>query len=759
MNVNDILKTENQCVEEHRPACGATCPLHVDIREIIRSLKSNSIAQASQIWQTQSYFPRLIGKTCNAPCEKKCKRIDIDQSVAIHNLEKYLVEKNLFKTVKIDPYIELRQKIAVIGGDLSGLTAAWFLCEKGFKVTVFEANDMLCKDLANHPDITAEDIELDLVPITNSNIEIKLNTEIGKDITYDEILETFDGVYICGKRNLPVPVDIDEDTYQCNANEKIFLGGHALHGDLELSTALLAAEGKIAGISLDRFVKSVSLTAGRKQEGPYETSLHVITKDYPEIPRVEPQGKIFTDAEMKEEIERCIDCRCMECVKQCKFLEKYKRYPKKYIRHIFNTVNLVGGGLRSGRELVLSCTLCGLCSEICPNAIPMADVSLTSRQALIKKNELPEGHFDFPVRDMLFSNSDEFSMAKHQPDHDSSKYLFFPGCQLSATMPQYVEPTYKHLTEVLDGGVGIFLGCCGAPAHWSGRIETSEQTMEQLKQVWEAMGKPIMVVACSTCYKQFEDNFPDVEIKSLWEILAEKGLPNVERSTDKPKQIAVHDSCTARYNNEILDSIRTILDKCNYEESPLEYSREKTKCCGYGGLVFYGNKEVALETIKARTEESDLPYVAYCSVCRDFLVKAGKPTWHILDIIFGNDSDDKSTEIGANLSQKEVNRSRLKQDLLKNIWQEDFAPRVDLNLKFSEGVLERMEDRLITANNVSETIKNAEASGKKLIRPADKHFIAHYRKTLVTYWVEYTVEDGYYQVYNAYCHRLQINED
>ncbi len=758
MDVNDILKTENQCVEEHRPACGAACPLHVDMRGIIRALRKKDLSTAARLWQTQSFFPRLIAKTCSAPCEQVCKRIEIDSSVAIHHLENYLVAQNRFSSVTIDPYIEMKQKIAIVGGDISGMLAAWFLCEKGFQITVFEKNNQLCQNLLDYPDVTQEDIDLDLAPIIGANIDIKLQTEVGKDISYEQLLTEFAGIYICGKRNMPVSAKIDSETHQSLENEKIFIGGQALHQGEEISTTLAASEGRSAGISLDRFVKEVSLTAGRKQEKPYETQLHTVTKDFPPIPRQEPTQRIFTEQEMLDAAERCIDCRCMECVKQCKFLQKFKKYPKKYIRHIYNTVNLVGSGLRSGRDLVISCSLCGLCAEICPNAIPMADVCLTSRQVLTAKNELPPGHFDFPVRDMLFSNSDEFSMAKHQPGHTASRYLFFPGCQLAATMPQYVEPMYRHLTEILSDGVGLFLGCCGAPAHWSGRLDVSEKTMAQLRRVWEEMGKPIMVVACSTCYKQFQDYFPDMKIQSLWRILAEKGLPAAPAHEGITK-VAVHDSCTARYQNEILDNVRKILTERGYQEVPLEYSREKTKCCGYGGLVFYGNKEVALETIQERIQESPLPYIAYCSVCRDYLVRAGKPTWHILDIIFGKDSLETAETRGANLSEKIVNRTKLKQQLLQNIWQEKFTPPADLELKFSDGVLDRMETRLITARNVSDTIRQAEETGKKLVRPADGHFIAHDRKTLVTYWVEYTVENGYYQVYNAYCHRMRVNED
>ena len=121
MDVNDILKTENQCVEEHRPACGAACPLHVDMRGIIRALRKKDLSTAVRLWQTQSFFPRLIAKTCSAPCEQVCKRIEIDSSVAIHHLENYLVAQNRFSSVAIDPYIEMKQKIAIVGGDISGM--------------------------------------------------------------------------------------------------------------------------------------------------------------------------------------------------------------------------------------------------------------------------------------------------------------------------------------------------------------------------------------------------------------------------------------------------------------------------------------------------------------------------------------------------------------------------------------------------------------------------------------------------------------
>ncbi len=75
---------------------------------------------------------------------------------------------------------------------------------------------------------------------------------------------------------------------------------------------------------------------------------------------------------------------------------------------------------------------------------------------------------------MESSNADSTAIARNQPGYDSSSYLFFPGCQLAASAPDNVERAYRYLAERLSGGVGLMLGCCGAPAAWAGRQELFE---------------------------------------------------------------------------------------------------------------------------------------------------------------------------------------------------------------------------------------------------------------------------------------------
>ncbi|MBO1719084.1 heterodisulfide reductase-related iron-sulfur binding cluster, partial [Bacteroides xylanisolvens] len=65
--------------------------------------------------------------------------------------------------------------------------------------------------------------------------------------------------------------------------------------------------------------------------------------------------------------------------------------------------------------------------------------------------------------------------------YNEVKYVFYPGCQLSASQPEYIEKTYKYLISNIKRGVGIFLGCCGAPADWSGRQDLMKLNVENIR--------------------------------------------------------------------------------------------------------------------------------------------------------------------------------------------------------------------------------------------------------------------------------------
>ena len=82
---------------------------------------------------------------------------------------------------------------------------------------------------------------------------------------------------------------------------------------------------------------------------------------------------------------------------------------------------------------------------------------------------MPPSAHEFALEDMRFSLSEFCILSRHQPGTSTSRFLFYPGCQLAGSAPEAVKNTYRFLCEQMVGGVGLMLGCCGIPAHWAGQ--------------------------------------------------------------------------------------------------------------------------------------------------------------------------------------------------------------------------------------------------------------------------------------------------
>jgi hypothetical protein len=334
--------------------------------------------------------------------------------------------------------------------------------------------------------------------------------------------------------------------------------------------------------------------------------------------------------------------------------------------------------------------------------------------------------------------------------------VFFPGCQLSGSDPQHVAAAYGYLQSNLSGGVGLWLGCCGAPAEWAGRIDLMQASLDSFQVQYDAMEKPSVVLACSTCYQVFKTHLPDVALVSLWEVFDEHGLPESPPAS-LTNMVSIHDPCTTRHEPQMHESVRRIVGQLGYAIDELELSRERTTCCSYGGLMWFANRDLAQNVIQRRINENQTDYVTYCAMCRDFFATQGKRTLHLLDLIFGEEQTSR-----PGYSQRRENRVRLKRTLLNTLWGETVTGQEDyesIKVTVSKDILARLEERLILVADVQQVIAYAERTGSWLLNPQTGHRLAHHRPATVTYWVEYTREEDTYIIFNAYCHRMDVAED
>jgi glutamate synthase (NADPH/NADH) small chain len=784
MDQKDLHEQENRCIQEHAPACTAACPAHVDVRGLLSEISGGNFNAAYKLYRKAVPFPGIISQICDQPCKEVCLRKELGGAIEIAALERSCVEFGSKEVEPVKPLPRKSKKVAVIGAGISGLTVAYDLARKGWGVVVYESTDHIGGSLWQIPSdrLSRDRIIHDCRAVEELGIEIRLNSVVGRsggnghNTILTRLCDEYDAVYLgIGPHSSDITdLKLDENgqiaynpiTFQTSI-EKVFAGGEVLlvsvkfpRQEIHHSSIKSVSDGRRAATSIDRFLQNVSLTAARINEGPYATGLFTNITGIPiQTPLIAASSTTSYNPEAAEtEAERCIQCECMECVKVCEYLKHYNGYPKKYIREVYNNLSIVMG-TRHSNQFINSCALCGLCAEVCPTDVDMGIICKDARFTMVDQKRMPPSAHDFALRDMAFSNSNRFALTRNAPGLDSSAYVFFPGCQLSASSPGYIEKMYDFLTESdLAGGIGLMLRCCGAPAVWAGRKDMFDLAHADFRADLDKLGRPKIILVCSSCYQMFQNYYPDVEILSFWDIFDQKG-PQQFHEHLNTGPLAVHDPCSTRYETHIQDSVRNILLKlgCVVQELPL--NREKTECCSYGGLMWLANRPLSEKVIRRRIAESPYDYLTYCAMCRDFFARQGKRTLHLLDLIYGSPETDLALAPAVGFSQRHDNRARLKIKFLKERWGETMPEQNSfdsIRLVLPEAVQKMVEERLILVEDIQKVIEYAERTGKRLFNPETNHYLAYFKPANVTYWVEYSPQGGEYIVHRAYSHRMEI---
>jgi glutamate synthase (NADPH/NADH) small chain len=123
---SELRQLEDQCIQECAPTCMAACPIHVDVRAVTAALSQGDFSTALKALNKTLPFPGIIGRICDHPCQPVCKRNEAGDPITIAALEQACADwggprekpRILFKRGK---------RVGIVGGGLSGLTAAFDL--------------------------------------------------------------------------------------------------------------------------------------------------------------------------------------------------------------------------------------------------------------------------------------------------------------------------------------------------------------------------------------------------------------------------------------------------------------------------------------------------------------------------------------------------------------------------------------------------------------------------------------------------------
>ena len=370
-----------------------------------------------------------------------------------------------------------------------------------------------------------------------------------------------------------------------------------------------------------------------------------------------------------------------------------------------------------------------------------------------EKGKMPWAFHEFYLRDMEFSNN-EAAILKSPKGFNKSKYVFFPGCQLGASDPRYVIQIYKFLIEHFPD-TALMLSCCGAPADWAGEETIHRKTIEKIKADWIKLGKPKAIFACPMCKQMFQQYLPEIEGEFLYNIIAEEGIKPAKYHDNEIA--SVFDPCASRNAPDVQRTIRGLAGEAGFNLEALPMEGKLAECCSYGGQVAIAHPPYASHVVKKRIEQSDKPYITYCSNCRDIFAAEGKQTWHILDILFDINNENR---VPPTVSERRNNRLQLKHQLLQEFWKEEnIMEKPEKELLISAELKEKLNKELILETDIYSVIENCEQSVMKLLDSETGTFTGHMQIGNMTFWVEYRVaNENEFELINAYCHRMKIEE-
>jgi len=375
----ELLLSEH--VGDCEAPCQLVCPAHMNIPLMNRLIAKGDFEKALEVVKRDIALPSILGRICPAPCEAGCRRKQVDESVSICLLKRYVGDEDLKSGKPYQPQLaELSgKKVAVIGSGPAGLAAAYYLQIKGHQAVIFEKNSGAGGELLQIGSeiLPAEIIEQEVAQIVATGVQIKLN-EFIDDNSFTELQTKFDAVVVATGtvaegtsafflKTTKTGIEADKSSYLTSI-PKVFAVGNSLRAS-KLAVRSVG-QGKEVATIIDNYFKTDEVSGyperfNSKFGRLAEVEFIQYQKDSENAPRQKADQSGFTKEAAIREAKRCMHCDCRN-PESCVLRELSHRY--QAVQKRFQTSERLNVEKFIHREGIVyepaKCIKCGICVRL-----------------------------------------------------------------------------------------------------------------------------------------------------------------------------------------------------------------------------------------------------------------------------------------------------------------------------------------------------------------------------------------------------------
>ncbi len=356
--------------------CRRVCPAHMNIPLMLRHIEEGRFHDALVTIKEHIAFPAVLGRICTAPCEKGCRRGQVDRPLAICHLKRFAADADLASD---SPYLPpckpgTGKKIAIVGAGPTGLSAAYYLQQDGHSCTIYDEHPKpggMLRYKVPEEKLPHSVLDSEIEIIRQLGTDFRMDIVVGRDISMEELKKRYHSIILAFGKIRPntseiFGVEVSESGVRINKKNfetgepGIFAGGSAVRP--AQVTVISVAHGRSIAFSVGQFLDNREVTGPPER---FSSRMGKLKEDeVKEIRKDFPGAEEFLPGQAALEAARCLHCECRK--PSCKLRQYAGEYQASQQRYKGEDRKRIEKALHHSKVIYEpgKCIKCGLCVRI-----------------------------------------------------------------------------------------------------------------------------------------------------------------------------------------------------------------------------------------------------------------------------------------------------------------------------------------------------------------------------------------------------------